>query len=453
MTRAWLPLLALLVACPPTGEVIDDTNDTDTEIPYDPNDNDGDGVTVGDGDCDDDNPDVYPGADEIPYDGADQDCDGEDSLDADGDGYDALWFGGDDCDDEDPSVNPGATEACGDGVDSDCSGDPDDGSTDADDDGYVSDACTGGEDCDDSASSVQPDMNVTVPGDYSTVADAVDAVCSGSTVTVSAGTYAGNIDATDKALSIIGEDGRSSTTLQGDGTASVISIGNLTGATLISGFTITGGEAESGGGLLCIGECTVEDSNFTGNTALRGGGAAFFDAALSMASCGFANNAADDGAGVYIQDSTGSVSGIALVGMGASRTGAGVSLWYSEVDFSNISASELAAPQGAGLYLYLHEGTVSSSSFETCNAEIGGGVWSRESTLDLSSNSFVDNYSEWGGAGYYCWDSTVTNLESNSFEGSGLGDYDGNGYPSANDCDDYTATPCVDVGCRGCYGC
>ncbi|MEK6922418.1 MAG: putative metal-binding motif-containing protein, partial [Nanoarchaeota archaeon] len=38
-------------------------------------------------DCDDHNADIYPGADEVPYDGIDQDCDGFDLLDVDEDGY------------------------------------------------------------------------------------------------------------------------------------------------------------------------------------------------------------------------------------------------------------------------------------------------------------------------------------------------------------------------------
>jgi ribosomal protein L7/L12/C1A family cysteine protease len=42
-------------------------------------DNDEDGIAAKDGDCDDFNPDVYPGAIEIPEDGIDQDCDGYDT--------------------------------------------------------------------------------------------------------------------------------------------------------------------------------------------------------------------------------------------------------------------------------------------------------------------------------------------------------------------------------------
>ncbi len=106
----------------------------------------------GTGDCDDDEPFVYPGAEEL-CDGLRNDCaEGEFDLgcDDDDDGwvdvdlvpvrgprFDALYPGGEnDCDDENPAIYPGAVEIC-DGRDNDCtSNTPLDDGCDDDVDGY-----------------------------------------------------------------------------------------------------------------------------------------------------------------------------------------------------------------------------------------------------------------------------------------------------------------------------
>ncbi len=67
-------------------------------------------------DCDDDDPQAYPGAEEVAYDGTDQDCDGFDLDDLDGDG--SPWP--EDCDDEDPNRGTTVWEVCDDGIDNDC---------------------------------------------------------------------------------------------------------------------------------------------------------------------------------------------------------------------------------------------------------------------------------------------------------------------------------------------
>jgi predicted outer membrane repeat protein len=135
----------------------------------DADDGDGDGhydIT----DCNDEDSDIHPGAEEVPYDGIDQDCDGLDLTDLDSDGFDAEEVGGEDCDDDDASVNPDGVEVWYDGVDSDCDGGSD---YDADEDGYDSDVY-GGRDCDDADPSYKPSAADTVGDGEDQNCDGID---------------------------------------------------------------------------------------------------------------------------------------------------------------------------------------------------------------------------------------------------------------------------------------
>ena len=83
-----------------------------------PVDHDNDGY-ANDVDCDDQNPDVYPGAVEIPYNGVNEDCSNltpDDDLDQDG------YLLATDCNDADSAIYPGAVEIVNNGIDEDCDG-------------------------------------------------------------------------------------------------------------------------------------------------------------------------------------------------------------------------------------------------------------------------------------------------------------------------------------------
>jgi len=157
------------MAATPCDGILD--NDCDGQDDLNEIDTDGDSFSACAGDCDDQEPAVFPGAEEV-CNGVDDDCDPltDELADEDGDGY-SLCTG--DCDLTDPAVNPGATELCN-GADDDCNdlvddvpdadGDGDDQCADCDDNDPAlnySDADGDGvascdDDCDDTEAAVYP---------------------------------------------------------------------------------------------------------------------------------------------------------------------------------------------------------------------------------------------------------------------------------------------------------
>ncbi len=146
---------------------------------------------------------------------------------------------------------------------------------------------------------------ITVPGDYPTIQQAINAAASGDVITVDAGTYVERLDPNGKAITVRGtvdDSGDPITIVDGNAGGSVITINsnetmnstvfenlvirNGTG-TSVFGQTQGGGifvdfgdgatfenchildnEAEKGGGLFCMGVTRCEGCTFTGNQCL-----------------------------------------------------------------------------------------------------------------------------------------------------------------------------------------
>ena len=117
---------------------------------------------------------------------------------------------------------------------------------------------------------------IHVPTDVSSIQAAIGSALPGDEIIVGSGIYMETIDFLGKAIAIRSSDGPLVTVIDGSGSnGSVVQCVSGEGAdTVLEGFTITGGNAEVGGGMRNIGSSpTVIDCIFTGNYADdRGGG-------------------------------------------------------------------------------------------------------------------------------------------------------------------------------------
>jgi parallel beta-helix repeat protein len=118
---------------------------------------------------------------------------------------------------------------------------------------------------------------ICVPGDSSTIQEGINGAVKGDTVLVERGCYHENIDFSGKAILVAShfiftgsESTIDSTIIDGDSLGSVVTFDSGEDSnSVIRGFTIRGGYAEYGGGILCYGSSPVIMENFVVENACQ----------------------------------------------------------------------------------------------------------------------------------------------------------------------------------------
>ncbi|MEC7945933.1 MAG: right-handed parallel beta-helix repeat-containing protein [Myxococcota bacterium] len=369
--RNLLPLALLLSATSCVPNYGDESKDGDLDA-----DTDADGDTDGTGDTDTDEPDPS-------------------ETDEDGDGVTAD----EDCDDNDPDSFPGNEETAGDGADNDC-------------DDWTDEI----EVCD---------------GVYDEIGPAIEDADRGGVVQVCPGTYPEFIELPDD-LTLVSTDGASETTIVSPGGAGpVISV---TGDVSIIGFTVSGGEADNGGGLACAGaELSMRDMVFADNVSAGDGGGIYgsdcdvdFDGVRAQS-----NTAARYGGGIYLTDGRGTVANSAAVGNTAYE-GGGIFLYETRVDLLDSEITDNVATTtseedwdagggGGGLWTSsdaaVHRNVIARNS----SGYNGGGAFLQRVEADVEGNTIEDNTCGEDGAGIYFSISSGT-VRGNTIRGNQAAD-------------------------------
>jgi hypothetical protein len=244
--------------------------------------------------------------------------------------------------------------------------------------------------CPDCNGNGQPDdcavHNVTEDAWFLTIQGAIDAAQTGDEIDVAPGTYHETIDFAGKQITLGSSDGPQATAIDIQGMPeSVVRAASGEGpGTVLDGFAITGSAQGADGGGMYVSQSspTVTGCTFRGNAAGRHGGGIFSAGGSHPAviGCTFTDNTAGEhGGGLFSTYSSMSVSNCvfsgntAVRGAGAHMEGGTHGLVFDCVFSGN------AAPEGAGMWVGVFDPgavvTVANCTFSGNVGDLGSGMY------------------------------------------------------------------------------
>ncbi len=211
--------------------------------------------------------------------------------------------------------------------------------------------------------------DVTVPTDFATIQEAIDAVPDdpASTIVVLPGTYNERIDLRGKALTLRSYSGDPADTIIDGGHAGpVVTIIRHEGEdTVISGFSIVNGRAAVGGG------------------------ADILNASPTFHCCVFRNNFANAGGGMYVASGAPRIVKCIFVGNTGMYAGGGIYSAGGGAVIVNTLFNDNDAPLGGGLYAASSSPEIYNTSFVDNTSEIGGGIAAASAYAMVVANSIL----------------------------------------------------------------
>lgn len=271
---------------------------------------------------------------------------------------------------------------------------------------------------------------ILVPQQYPTIQAGINAASDGDVVVVAAGTYTGagnrDLNLMGKAITLRSASGPGTCIINAQATVNdqhsvfVIS-GGETRATVIDGFTITGGYSFNGAGVyVAHGDVTVQNCVITGNDCACWGGGVYVESASQprFVNCRIVGNTStDEGGGVFTVASGSPVFEGCVISNNSARIGGGICTFWGTTRFVDcIVASNTAEYYAGGAYLW-------GGEMSNCTvAGNSGNMWEYGSAAYLGGNAAISNSIIWGnGPGSQLYDGGTATVRYSIVEGGFVG--------------------------------
>jgi predicted outer membrane repeat protein len=240
-------------------------------------------------------------------------------------------------------------------------------------------------------------------GPKHTIQAAIDASRDGDTVLVAPGTYFEHLNMSGKAITLRGASFGDLPVIDAGGTGTAILCSTAEGpGTLIDGFVINRGFADSGGGALLLGSSpTITRCVFRGNTAQSWGGGVYCSSgAPALSDCAFELNRARVGGGGLLATDTARPSLTRCVfqsnsAYDVSARGGGVLCFGGTISLLNCTFESNSTPygRGGGLAWQSTDAVITDSAFSlnSSGSSGGGAVEAGAGSCIFTDCSFMRN--------------------------------------------------------------